>query len=172
MSVHECPHEDAVVAAALGGSWPEGCDETLQAHVRGCAVCASVAEVAPLLRGERDLQAAHVTLPSAGQIWWRAAIRARLDGAQTAARPITWLQACAGAAAIGAACAIVAASWPAIWSLVASAGELAAVLDPRSFELATPIVPLVERNLLFVLAAGVAVVLAPLLVLYYALSDE
>jgi hypothetical protein len=170
MSVHDCPHEDAVVAAALDGNWPEGCDEALQAHVRGCAVCASVAEVAPLLRGERHLQA-HVTLPSAGQIWWRAAIRARIEGAQTAARPITWVQACAGAAAIGAAVAIVAASWPAIWSLVARAGVLATGLDPRSFEITMPIVPL-GRNVMVVLAAGVAVVLAPLLVLYYALSDE
>jgi hypothetical protein len=171
MSVHECPHEEAVVAAVLAGRWPEGCDAALQAHVTDCAVCASVAEISQLLRGEHDALA-HVQLPSAGQIWWRAAVRARIEGAQAAARPITWVQAGAGAAAIGAMCAIVAVLWPAAWGLVARAATLVTGFDPGSLQLAMPALPLIERNMMVLLAVGVAVVLTPLLVLYFALSDE
>ena len=170
MSMYQCPHEDAIVAAVLAGRWPDGCDDALRAHVTDCPVCASVAEVARLLRGERDMLA-HVQLPSAGQVWWRAAVRARIEGAQAAARPITWVQAGAGAAAIGAVCAIVAALWPAAWSLLAKAGTLAAGFDPASLGTAMPALPL-ERNMVVLLAVGVGVVLTPLLVLYFALSDE
>jgi hypothetical protein len=171
MSIHQCPHEDAVVAAVLAGHWPDGCDDALRAHVTGCTVCASVAEVARLLRGEHDMLA-HVQLPSAGQIWWRAAVRARSEGARAAARPITWVQAGAGAAAIGAVCALVAALWPAASNLAAKAGALAVGVDPGSLEIVMPALPLVERNVMVLVAVGVGVVLTPLIVLYFALSDE
>jgi hypothetical protein len=62
--------------------------------------------------------------------------------------------------------------WPAAWGLVARAATLVTGFDPGSLQLAMPALPLIERNMMVLLAVGVAVVLTPLLVLYFALSDE
>ena len=57
-------------------------------------------------------------VPAAGQVWWRAAIRARADAARDAARPMIWLQAVAGAGAAGAALAGVSMVWPRIQGMI------------------------------------------------------
>jgi hypothetical protein len=110
MNAVECPREHEVVAVVLSGRWPEGCDLELRDHVGECSVCRDVVAIAPALRQEQRL--AEVQVPAAGQVWWRSAIRARADAARRAARPMIWLQALAGAGAVGAALAGVGMVWP------------------------------------------------------------
>ena len=76
----------------------------LDAHSRHLAECDACAElVAARIIGKtyaEDLQAAHV--PSAGQVWWRAQVRARADARHAAERPIHVIQAVAAAVVAGA----------------------------------------------------------------------
>jgi hypothetical protein len=108
----ECTREHEVVAVVLSGRWPAGCDVELREHAEHCGVCRDVIAIAPALRQDQRLADVHV--PAAGQVWWRAAIRARADAARDAARPMIWLQAVAGAGAAGAALAGVSMIWPRI----------------------------------------------------------
>jgi hypothetical protein len=67
----------------------DGCDQSLRDHAGACEVCREVVAIVPLLREEYDeareaIGRRDVPLPSAGQIWWRAAVHARADAA---ARP-------------------------------------------------------------------------------------
>ena len=106
-----CSHEDDVMALVLSGRWPHGADEELCAHAESCATCRDVAAITSLLRSDR-LAAADTPIPAAGQVWWRAAIRARADAARAATRPMVWLQAGLGAAAAGLIAASVSLAWP------------------------------------------------------------
>jgi hypothetical protein len=172
MTPVECPQAEAVVAAVLAGEWPRGCGEDLQMHARHCVHCAEVAQVAVLLRGDYRAFSRDVRVPSAGQIWWRAAVRARMEAAQAAARPITWIQGVAGASAIGAAVAVLALAWPLLRGLADRATGLAAGVDSRALQLVAPLVAVFEFSLPLVLAVAGCVILLPLAVLYYALSDD
>ena len=55
---------------------------------------------------------ADARLPAAGQVWWRAQVRARHDAAAVAARPVMVAQAVGGAAALGLVAAVVSWKWP------------------------------------------------------------
>ena len=72
-----CPREQAIVAAAAAGR--ERFDEEMARQLEQCEACADAVAVAVMLRADRDAAQADVQVPSAGQVWWRAAIRARLD---------------------------------------------------------------------------------------------
>jgi hypothetical protein len=113
VSAAGCTHEHDVVALVLSGRWPEGCDATLQAHAESCETCREVVAIAAVLRVDRQ-QLAGVTVPAVGQVWWRAAIRARADAARDAARPMVWLQGLTGAAAVGIILAGLSLMWPRI----------------------------------------------------------
>jgi hypothetical protein len=119
----ECVREPDVVAAVLARRWPDGCEEGLLAHAETCEVCADVLLVASVLRDEQAL-ARDLDVPAAGQIWWRAAIRARAEAAHAAARPMVWLQGLTGAGASGLGVALVSMAWPSIHSRVAEAAPL------------------------------------------------
>ena len=98
MNPIECPREAEVLEAVLrhhfdpwrpdDAGWLNG-GEDLRRHVEQCEICADVATVASLLREDREAARHDVQVPAAGQVWWRAAVRARLDGAHAAARPLT-----------------------------------------------------------------------------------
>jgi hypothetical protein len=107
----DCTREEEVVGLVLSGRWPDGADTELRAHAHSCGVCADVVAIVPALR-EDARRLADVQVPAAGQVWWRAAIRARADAARDAARPMVWLQAVTGAGAAGLAIAGVSAAWP------------------------------------------------------------
>ena len=77
MNPHECPQEQLVVNAVLAGAWPHRCDDDLVAHAAACEVCREVAAVAVLLRDDLDSSRIETHVPAAGQVWWRAAVRAR-----------------------------------------------------------------------------------------------
>lgn len=116
MNSIDCTREEEVVTVVLSGGWPHNAASELRQHAEGCAVCRDVVAIAPALR--QDQRTAETQVPAAGQVWWRAAIRARADAAHDAARPMIWLQAVAGASAAGAALAGVSMIWPRIQGMV------------------------------------------------------
>jgi hypothetical protein len=115
MSAGECTREHEVVAAVMSARWPEGCDLELREHADACPVCRDIAAIAPALR--QDLRCADAPVPAAGQVWWRAAIRARADASRAAARPMVWLQAVTGAGAAGVALAGLSVVWPKVQTM-------------------------------------------------------
>jgi len=171
MTPTECPREHDVVAAILARRWPHQCDDALQAHATQCHVCRDLIDVMSLLREERDSLHEDVSVPAAGQVWWRAAVRARLEATQAAARPLTWLYGSAGACAIGLAVASIGLLWPPVQNASAWVSIPSWLPGLGLREAAMMIAPLAQTTGLLVLGAVACLVLAPL-ALYLALSDE
>jgi hypothetical protein len=170
----ECAREADVLEAVLrqqldvhanDAQWLDG-GEDLRRHVAECEICADVAAVASLLREDRDVARHDVRVPAAGQVWWRAAVRARLDGAHAAARPLTWAQGIAGASAIGVGVGVMGLAWPTI-----DRGSHTWSVSPAALAIIDIVSAAVQRSLPFAIAAAAGLVLAPL-ALYLALSDE
>jgi hypothetical protein len=114
MSGRECQREDEVVRAVLSGAWLEAADRELKSHAAACGICGEVAAVATLLRQDANHARQEIQVPAAGQVWWRAAVRARLERAQAATQPITWLHGITGACMAGVALAALTLAWPSI----------------------------------------------------------
>ena len=112
MRLAECRRESEVVAAVGCGRWPERCPGDLRDHVGSCEVCSQVLEVALALHDERESAYRQADIPSAGLVWWRAELRARQEAMRAASRPITFVQAFGGAAAIGVSLALLSRAWP------------------------------------------------------------
>jgi hypothetical protein len=116
----ECRREAEVVAAVSGGRWPAGADPALVEHVAACAVCAEVLEVAQVMAPLERETLADARIPSPGQVWWRAQVRARDEARRAAALPLLAAQGLGAAAVVGLVAALVSWQWPA---LVAAAGS-------------------------------------------------
>jgi hypothetical protein len=138
-----CEHEHDIVPVVLSGRWPEGCDDELRAHAESCATCREVVAIASVLRLDKE-RVGEVPVPAAGQIWWRSAIRARADAARAAARPMVWLQALTGAAAVG----IVLAGMSMLWPRVAGTLRLVLPSNGTSMQEVLPMLLLVALGLL------------------------
>jgi hypothetical protein len=167
-----CDREREVVEAVLRHQWPDSCAEDLQMHARSCAACSEVAKVSTALRWDFETALTPARLPAAGQVWWRAAVRARLESSHAAARPVTWVQSVAGACAAGAAAALAAMAWPSMWEQAARVGSVLTGLDDRTSAVAESMVSTVARSLPLASAVAALVLLTPMVVLYLALSDE
>ena len=116
-----CRYETDVLAAVADGSWDHATDE-LKAHVTTCRTCSDLALVSQLLKTDHAAVVARADVPSAGQVWWRAQMRARAEAAEAAARPLFVAQALACAAVVGLLVALVTWLWPAGgWHFVATA---------------------------------------------------
>lgn len=152
-----CPHEVEVAAAAASRRWPDSADTQLRAHVSHCASCGEMARLvadASIARGGADV-VSH--LPPAAEVWWRLAVRARLDRERAAARPVVWLQGLAGACGVGLVLAVVGRGWPAgAQALVAARG----VIERLAPEVPRAVQPATEPLMLLVLAASGALALA------------
>ena len=179
MNPIECAREADVLEAVLrqqldldrpddAGWRDEG--EDLRRHVEQCEICADVAAVASLLREDRQVARHDVRVPAAGQVWWRAAVRARLDGAHAAARPLTWAQGIAGASAVGVSVGVMGVAWPTIDRAAGWLGSHAWSVGPATLTIIDLVSAAVQRSLPFAIAAAAGMVLAPL-ALYLALSD-
>ena len=107
-----CRYEADVLAAVADGSWDHASEE-LKAHVTTCGACSDLALVSQLLKTDHAAIVAEANVPSAGQVWWRAQIRARAEAAEAAARPLFVAQAVACAAVMGVLVALVTWLWPA-----------------------------------------------------------
>ena len=112
MTPHECPHEAEVAAAIRQRGWRADDDELLR-HAVNCAACAEVVAVCEALAGD----AGHA-VPSAGQVWHRATLRARADAVNAASRSLVWAYGLAGAAVAGFTAAFVASVWPAVFTVL------------------------------------------------------
>ena len=171
-----CEHETAVVQAVLGGQWPDACDEALRSHAAACEVCREVVAIVPLLRedfveareaiGRRD-----VPLPSAGQIWWRAAVHARADAARAAARPLVWGYGAAAACAVGVLAATIGVMWPSVLPLFDGLAAIRSRLTPVAFTTADMVMATLRAELPIVIGVAACLVAAPV-ALYFALREE
>jgi hypothetical protein len=164
----ECPHEFEVVQVVLAGRL-EYCDE-VRMHAESCEVCREVVAVASLMRDDRNGALGEVQVPAAGQVWWRAAIRARLDATNAAARPMTWAHGVAGACAAGLTVGIITVAWPTIEGAWAWLGERVGTIDPAALVVTDLASAMLQRTVPFGLAAA-CLLLAPV-ALYLALSGD
>jgi hypothetical protein len=153
----ECRHEADVVAAVTAGRWPEAVDASLRDHVTTCRVCADVRDVAAAMAAVERETLADTRLPAAGQVWWRAQVRARQDAARAAARPVLVAQALGAACALGLLAALITWQWPSL-----SAAADAWLREPLAA---------VELGVAGWLALGASAVLGPLAIYYAVVGD-
>ena len=170
MTDHTCAREHDVVVAVLSRRWHMA-DDDLKRHADDCESCRDVAAVASLLSAEQDRIRSEVRVPAAGQIWWRAAVRARLEAAHAAARPLTWLHGIAGACALGLAIAVAGMAWPTIRDIAAWLAAQALGADSGLGEVAVLMGAAVQKSLPLAFIVAAFIVLAPV-ALYFALSDN
>jgi len=165
----ECIHEHRVVSAVLSGAWPGGDDE-LAAHAAQCAICGEVAAVATVLRADHDHARRDVHVPVAGQVWWRSAVRARLESTQAATRPMTWLHGVTAAITIGLMLTAIGLAWP---TLVAGAGWARDVAVPlvAHAEVSGVVGQVLRQSVLLAMGAAACLLLAPVL-LYLVFSND
>lgn len=95
-----CAREEAVLAAALD-QLSEALPAELAAHLGACGSCRDLHTLASVLQDDRAVALADARVPSSGQAWWRAELRARQEAAVSAARPITVASGIAAASLIG-----------------------------------------------------------------------
>lgn len=153
----ECQRERELAAVVRAGRWPDACEPELCAHVAGCAECRGVLVVAELML-EAD-RGADVRVPSAGQMWWRLAVRTRAERERAAARPVVWLQGIAAACGVGVALTALGQCGPALAGAAGSWSARVAGAVPNALpSLAWPGVDLAGRGSGLLAAAGLLLV--------------
>lgn len=167
MTLPTCPREADVVRAAMSGGWPAQADPALVEHAGHCAVCREAVLVSTLLQdAERDTEA---PVPTAAQVWWRLAVRARLERERAAARPVIWLQGLAAACGLGLV--VAGASFVRPW-IAAAGGDVTSravrLLPDASWTAALATTP----GLVALSAAGLLTVTAASAALYLWLADD
>jgi hypothetical protein len=165
-----CVHEQDVVDAVLSRRW-DVANETLTQHAAGCEICSDVVAVSRLLAADLDRARYDVRVPAAGQIWWRSAVRARLEGAHAAARPLNWLHGIATACALGLTVAGVGMLWPSLREMVSWLAARTLVVDASVADVATLVIAALQRSLPLAFVVAACVVLAPV-ALYFVLTDD
>lgn len=166
----ECTHEPLVVEAVMSRAWPERADAALVAHAETCNICGEVALIAALIHDDHERSRYDVRVPAAGQMWWRSAIRARLESTQLAVRPISWLHAITGAIAIGVLLAILTVAWPFLSPMADRAWIVVAGFFPNA-DVAAALASGLRLSAMLGLLAAALLLLAPL-ALYFVLSGD
>jgi hypothetical protein len=105
-----CPHESELLEWLLQGRPSTGSDR-IEQHFARCGSCRELVSLAELLGASRQQALAETALPTASQVWWRARVRARLEAAEVAERPISVAQGLAAAATAGVAVSVVGLKW-------------------------------------------------------------
>ena len=170
MTATQCSREEQMVQAVLSGAWPNRCDRELTLHAAACEVCSEVAVVGTLLREDHDHARGEVHVPAAGQVWWRAAIRARLETSQAATQPITWLHGLTAAITIGLMLAALGIIWPSLADATVWAKAIVVGSVP-SGDVTGAVVGALRQSFVVAVVAAACLVIAPL-ALYFALSDD
>lgn len=181
MTPFECPREDEVVAAVLSrpiddrgrgeDGWLDACNDEVRTHVDGCDVCHGAGAVAVLLRAEAMAARRELHVPSAGQVWWRAAIRARADVVHEMERPLTWVHGLAGACAAGLIATVAGAAWPSVERGATWLGSRSWSVPAPAFEAARLTIDILQHVLPLALLATACIILVPLAI-YLATSDD
>ena len=173
MTSPTCHREDDVLDALLADGSLAATADDLARHVEQCADCAEVRAIAGMLRRDDVASMRLASVPSAGQVWWRAAVRARMEAAQTAARPVTWAQGLTAAAVCGVVGAVAVLSWPFLQRLAgAASSRLVEGIDLTLLERFSSTISVLERSMPLAGAVALAAILAPLLALYFALAND
>jgi hypothetical protein len=177
----DCPREDEMIAVVLsravhgqgGGpdAWLDACGDDVRTHVGACEVCRAGVSVAVHLRAEATTASREVHVPSPGQVWWRAAIRARADVAHQAERPLTWVHGLAGACAAGLIAAVGSSAWPSVERAATWLGSRSWSVPAPAVEAAGPTLDMLQSVLAPVLLATACVFLVPLAI-YLATSAD
>ena len=105
-----CPYEPQLLESLVRGH-PSTRSGGLEQHLAACESCREVASLAELFCASRQQALAEAALPTASQVWWRARVRARLEAAEVAERPISVAQGLAAAAIAGVAVSVVGLRW-------------------------------------------------------------
>jgi hypothetical protein len=145
--------------------------DDLKRHAADCDICRDVVAVASLLSADHERARYEVRVPAAGQVWWRSAVRARLEAAHAAARPLTWLHGIAAACAVGLAVAVIGMAWPTVqeisgWLALRMFGTDSGLADVAVLMGAT-----IQKSLPLAFIVAACIVLAPV-ALYFALADD
>ena len=174
MNAIECRREPEVVAAVRQRVW-RAADDDLRRHVESCRACTVMAAVCEALADDRDVLRSEVgpgnrSLPSAGQVWHRATLRARAEGVQAASRSLVWAYGIAGAAVAGMIAALVGSTWP----MVVGALRRMAWTAPATTVAGDPVTwasVALQNGVPFVAAVGVCLALATVAV-YFAIGGD
>jgi hypothetical protein len=157
----ECPRESDVLDAVASARWPHRVARELTEHVSSCTICADVLAVASAMRDDREAAWQQANIPSAGQVWWRAEMRARQEAIHKASRPITIAQ---GVAALLTLALTATAGWFA-WTWIEQQMPAFDFASVSAQAFASPLA------VSFVVALGALAVIAPV-ALYLVLSDD
>jgi hypothetical protein len=159
MTLIECPRESDVLDALSAARWPDRVEAELTAHVASCGICQDVIAVASAIEADHDAAWKEATVPSSGQMWWRAEMRARQDAVKEASRPVTIAQGVAVLLLLAVAVTTGWFAWPSVreFFTTASSGQTPGIAS-------TMFVPLV-------VAMGALLVAAPI-ALYVVLSEK
>ena len=154
----------------MAGRWPARADEALVAHALECEVCTDVAVLASLIHDDHERSRFEVHVPAAGQVWWRSAIRARLESTEVAMRPMSWMHAATAAVTAGILLAAITVAWP----MLSPLGDQLWAWAVGYFQNAEVAAALASglRQTVMVGAIAVAVLVAAPLALYYVLSGD
>lgn len=158
-----CRHEAAVLAAARRSS-DAAVPEAVEDHLASCDDCLTTWAIAVSLQEERTLALAAARVPSAGQVWWRAELRARQDAAAAVARPITVATGLAAATLVGLLLSVLGGF---VWWMRAWAGGVVAHLAQAD---ATALVT--GSTSAWLMVAVAAMLVAAPVVLYVASREE
>ena len=161
MNVIECPRESDVLDAVASARWPHRVPRELADHVASCAICTDVVLVAEAMRADHDAVWEQASIPSSGQVWWRAEMRARQEAIRQASRPITIVQ---GVAALIVLTLGGAAGWFA-WAWIQQQTPAFSLASVSAQALASPFTASLA------IALGALLLIAPV-ALYLVLSDE
>ena len=160
MTMIECPRESDVLDALASKRWPHRVDRELVDHVASCGICTDVLVVAAAMREDHDATWREASVPSSGQVWWRAEMRARHEAIRAASRPITFAYIAAASIALAVMAIVGWFAWPSIHGFVATS-----LTSAKTDAVASPLtLPLLVALLAFLVVAPVA--------LYFVLSDE
>ncbi len=100
-----CAREQETLVAARNGRW----EPELGEHARLCPDCAAAIAVDEALQGHAARLRAEAVPGSAEALLWRANLRARVEQAERAARPVAWFDRIA--IAVAAALALLGLLW-------------------------------------------------------------
>ena len=161
----ECPREADVLDALSSARWPDRVDAELREHVASCGICQDVIAVASARQEDHPAALDEwnvASVPSSGQMWWRAEMRARQDAIRDASRPVTIAQAVAAGLAFAVAGLAAWFAWPTVTALFAT---LVPSGTTGTSVLASPLfLPLAVAMLAMIVVAPVA--------LYFVLSEK
>jgi hypothetical protein len=161
MKTIECGRESDVLDAVASGKWPHRLGSELADHIASCPVCADVVAVASAIQADHDAVWRDASIPSSGQVWWRAEIRARQEAIRQVSRPIVIAQAAAALIAF----ALVAVVWWIAWTWIRQQPPASDLASAPAQAFTSPVGLLVAVVLLAL------AVIAPV-ALYVVLSDE